>query len=85
MSRATTSAAGISPHRLADVTVRLAEKLRDTSNPDAVARWLCGEIPDPLDRWALTFFLARLAADPGESSASLLRRLWRPGRGKRAA
>jgi hypothetical protein len=65
----------VTPHRLADVAVRLADKVRE-ENPDAAARWLCGELPDALDRWALTFMLARLSVGPGESAASLLKRLW---------
>jgi hypothetical protein len=83
MERLTTTTRN-APHRYADLAVALADQLRADQNPDACARWLCGELPDPLDRWAFTFFLARLSVTPGESSASVLKRLWRPD-GRRAA
>lgn len=72
------------PHRYAELAVALADQLRAGQNPDACARWLCGELPDPLDRWAFTFFLAPLAVEPGQTPADVLKRMWRPGR-RRAA
>jgi hypothetical protein len=70
-----------SPHRLADVAARLVDHL-DAHHPDATARWLCGELPDPLDRWTFMFFLARLAIEPGESAASVLQRRLRQTTGR---
>ena len=54
-------------HRLAHVAAQLAARVRD-DEPEAVARWLCGEL-DGLDRWRLLFLLAAMVPTdrtPGE-------------------
>lgn len=55
------------PHRLADVATQTAARIW-ADQPDAVGRWLCGELSD-LDRWRLLMLLAELLPlewSPGE-------------------
>jgi hypothetical protein len=60
-------------HRLAHVAALLAAKVRE-DEPEAVARWLSGEL-DGLDRWRLLFMLAAMV--PVEQTpAQLLAWFW---------
>ena len=60
-------------HRLAHVAAQLAARVRE-EEPEAVARWLCGEL-DGLERWRLLFMLAAMV--PVEQTpAQLLAWFW---------
>lgn len=60
-------------HRLVYVAAQLAAKVRD-DEPEAVARWLCGEL-DSVDRWRLLFMLAAMV-DVSQTPGELLAWFW---------
>lgn len=60
-------------HRLVYVAAQLAAKVRE-EEPEAVARWLCGEL-DGLERWQLLFLLAAMV-DVAQTPAELLAWFW---------
>ncbi|MFI7547234.1 hypothetical protein [Actinoplanes sp. NPDC049599] len=48
--------------RLATIAAQLVGRVRST-DPDANARWLAEQLPDPADWWRLTFVLAAAVPD----------------------
>lgn len=60
-------------HRLAHVAAQLSARVRD-DEPEAVARWLSGEL-DGLDRWRLLFMLAAMVP-VDQTPAELLGWFW---------